>query len=327
MAKEREEKKEETLTRREKSKLKESIIEEIETDVKSEIVTSVIEDVKKSFDREYKEEIKQALTKEVKEDIKESIWKEQKKLLRHKNFKIVRLTLYVFLLLLTSVYAIYCLYRVDQLEVLKNPREILQTTTSKVTTTTELMKDLEWYKNEYGYLLDTVQITNLDLYKGNYKISSLEEKEKLALAYKNLKADKIEKEGIIRTIKEADLVDAYQALFGSDQDYKGVDFAVEGVNFAYRSQYGEYISVDKNDTKEKIVQQIIEIKEEKNKICFVTIVGILKNNHLYNVIDDTLVAEKYNEEDLEQYVKKLSKMEYQFTKKGSEYFISEWTGK
>ncbi len=321
------EKKEETLTKKEKNKLKESILEEIETDVKSDIVSSVVEDVKKSFDREYKEEIKQELTKEVKEDIKENFRKEQNRLLRQKNFKIVRLTLYIIVLLAGSLYAIYCLYKTDQLEVLKNPKAYTPSTTMTTTTTTELVKDLNWYKKEYGYILEPIKITNTSLYKGNYKVNQLEMKEKLAIAYQVLDKDSIETEGVIRTIKDADMVEAYQKVFGTKEDYKSVRFTVEGMDYVYRSQYGEYISVDKEEKTEEIVQKIVDIKEEENDLYFTTIVGTLKDEHLYNIIENRVIAEKGSESDLEKYEKDLSKMEYHFTKEGDTYYLSEWTGK
>ena len=134
-------------------------------------------------------------------DIKENIKEDEKKMSRRKNFKIVRLYIYILLLMAGSIFLIYKLYVTGNLDVVKD----IKISTTTTTTTTALVKDLKWYMNKYGNILDNIKIDNVSLLKGNYDISKIDVKDKLAIAYNNLSSDSITKDGMIYSVKEEDL--------------------------------------------------------------------------------------------------------------------------
>ena len=264
---------EKVLDKKTKENLKKEILGEINTDVKKEIVETFVEDVKKEIDNEYKEEIKRQISDEVIDDVKANIRREQNKLNRRKTFKIIRLNIYLIVLFIFSIFLIYRLYKTDNLSILKK-----NTTTTTTLTTSAVVKDLNWYINNYGYLINNLKFTNFELLRGNYNIKEIPVKDKLAMVYKNIPSDAIHIEGIIYTIDEESMINVYKELFGSIDDYMGTDFDVDALNFAYSASNKQYLSVaKKNDNVEFVVNKIVDIKESNDQLMIDSYVGIVKN--------------------------------------------------
>lgn len=308
---------EKVLDKKTKENLKKEILNEINTDVKQEIVEKVVEDVKIQIDVEYKEALKRQISDEVIEDVKTNIKREQNKLNRRKTFKIIRLYIYLFVLFIFSLFLIYRLYETDNLAVLK------KNTTTTTTSTTTIVKDLNWYINNYGYLINNLKFTNFELLRGNYNIKEIPVNDKLAMVYKNLSSDAIHVEGIIYTIDEESIVNGYKELFGSIDDYIGTDFEVESLNFAYSTSNKQYVSVaKKNDVVEFVVNKIIDIKENNNQLMIDAYVGVVKNDKLYSVLDlDNELADYRSGSDLSIYKDSLTVIQYSFKKIDGKYYI------
>lgn len=312
-------KNDQVIDKKTKEKLKKEILEEIDTDIKKDICEKVVEDVKNMMDLEYKDRLKENISSEIIEDIKNNIRKEQNKLNRRKTFKIIRLYIYIILLCAASILAIYRLYITDNLSLLKK-RETTVMTTS---TTTTIIKDLNWYISNYGDLINKLHFTNFELLKGSYNIKEISISDKLAMVYKNLPTDVIHVEGIIYTIEEADIINAYQELFGSAEDYIGADFDVDSLSFAYSISNKNYISVaKKNINEEYVVNKIVDIKESNDILTIEAYIGIIKDNKLYSVLDlDTAVVDYKTGTDLSLYKEELTEMEYHFKKIEGKYYI------
>lgn len=314
------EKNTQVIDKKAKDKLTKEILEEINTDVKKDIVEKVVEDVKDMMDLEYKSQLKENISSEIIDDIKGNIRKEQNKLNRRKNFKIVRLYIYIILLCIASILAIYRLYITDNLSIL--PKN--ETTKITTMTTTTIIKDLNWYINNYGDLLNNLHFTNFELLKGNYNIKEISLSDKLAMVYKTLATEKIHVEGIIITIDEDDIIEAYKNLFGTIDDYMGTDFDVDFLKFAYSISNKNYISVDKkNINEEYAVNKIIDIKENNDILSIVAYVAIIKDDKIYSVLDLDKAIDDYKMGiDLSFYKDELTQIEYHFKKSEGQYYIN-----
>ncbi|MDE6141098.1 MAG: hypothetical protein K2G03_00705 [Bacilli bacterium] len=306
------------LDKKTKENLKKEILSEINTDVKKEIVETFVEDVKKEIDNDYKEEIKRQISDEVIEDVKANIKREQGKLNRRKTFKIIRLNIYLIVLLAFSLFLIYRLYKTDNLAILKK-----NTTTTTTSTTTAVIKDLNWYINNYGYLINNLHFTNFELLKGNYNIKEIPVSDKLAMVYKTLGTNVISVEGTIYTINEEDIINAYKELFGSVDDYVGTDFTVDSLNFAYSVSSKKYISVAKRSEKvEYVVNKIIDIKENNDILTIDAYVGVVKEDKLYCLLDlENEIADYRSGSDLTVYRDSLTQIQYKFKKIDGKYYI------
>ncbi len=309
---------EKVLDKKAKENLKKVILNEINTDVKKEIAEEVVKDVKKQIDDDYKEELKRQISDDVMEDVKANIKREQNKLNRRKTFKIIRLNIYLIVLLAFSLFLIYRLYKTDNIALLKKP-----TTTTKEVSTTSVIKDLNWYINNYGYLINNLKFTNFELLKGNYNIKEIPIKDKLAMVYKNLASDAIHVEGIIYTIDEQDIIKGYKELFGTVDDYISADFEVDLLDFAYSTSAKKYISVArKNNKVEYAINKIVDIKENNDVLTIEALIGIVKNDKLYSLLDmDNELAEYKGGSDLSIYKDNLTSLEYRFKKIEGKYYI------
>ncbi len=308
------------LDKKTKEQLKQDIMEEINTKHKDEICSAIVDDVKKSFDHEYKEALKSQISSEIMDDIKKDIAKEQKKINRAKSFKIFRLYIYILLLIAGACYMIYCLYKSDNIEILKTGGKTTSSVTTKETTTTELIKDLDWYIKEYGSLLDSIKVADFDLFKGNISMNTLAADSKLALAYRLLDKSTINVDGIINTISEEDIMNAYNKLFGSNEGYVATNFMADNLSYAYSTNNRAYIAISNNSEIDDIAtNKIIDIKENNGEIIITTIVALIKDNNVYNVENlDEAVGPKA---DLSTYADSLTKVDYRFKKVNDSYYI------
>ncbi len=306
------------LDKKTKENLKKEILNEINTEVRQDIVDNIVSDIKKELDNDYKEEIKRQISDDVIEDVKANIKREQNKLNRRKTFKIVRLNIYLIVLFAFSLFLIYRLYKTDNLAILKKNTE----PTTTITTTT-VVKDLNWYINNYGYLINNLKFTNFELLKGNYNIKEIPIKDKLAMVYKTLGTESIHVEGTIYTIAEDALIEEYKNLFGSIDDYIAADFEVDSLDFAYSVSNKQYISVAKKNTNpEYVVNKIVDIKENNNVLTIEALVGIVKDDKLYSVLDlDNEVSIYRSGSDLSVYRDSLTQIQYKFKKINDKYYI------
>lgn len=312
------------IDKKTKEELTQQILDEINTTVKDDIVSEVVSDIKKSIDTEYKNNIKNEIREEITNDIKKSIQKEEKKLSRSKSFKIFRLYIYLIVVIGCALYMIYRLYATDNLGVInKNLTRGIgtKTTTTEVNkTTTEEVKDLNYYMDRYANLLDSIKISNTDLVKGNINIESISIQDKLALAYALLE-DEILVDGTIYTIDEDSMKESYKTIFGSLDDYEATTFEVRGLNFAYSANTSSYLAVGTiNDSISYVNNEIINIYEEDEIIVLEAKVYIIKDNYIYNATNTNYRLVKVTDDlDISKIKNRLSTVEYRFEKTNNQY--------
>ncbi len=306
------------LDKKTREQFKQDIMEEINTKYKSDICNAIVDDVKESFDHDYKEDLKKQISDELIVDIKKDIAKEQKKVSRSKSFKIFRLYIYLLILIVAACYMIYCLYKSDNMDILKTRGET--TTTSAPQTTKKLVKDFNWYYKEYGHLLNNLIITDYNLVNGNMVISSLGSEARLALAYKNVDKKDILVDGIINSVSEDVLKEAYRNLFGSEEGYVATNFNVDNLSYAYSTNNKAFIAIYRDVTETTpITNKITDIKEENGMIVITSIVGVIKDNKVYNI--NNLNEAVGDNADLNTYKDVLTTVEYRFKNINDNYYI------
>lgn len=314
------------IDKKTKEELTSQILEEINTTVKDDIVNEVVCDIKKSIDTEYKDSIKNEIKEEITADIKKSIQKEEKKLSRSKTFKIVRLYLYLIIVIGCAGFMIYRLYITDNLGIINDKLGKSQTTSMKtmtsgeVPTSTEKIKDLAYYMELYGNILDNIKISNTDLVKGNYTVETISIQDKLALAYAILD-DEVQVDGTIYTVSEDALKKAYETIFGSLEGYAADSFYISGLNFAYSATTSSYLAVGNiDDTMSYVNNKIVNIVEEDNIIVVDAKSYIVKDDYIYSATNTNYRLVKNSEDlDISKIQNRLATIEYRFEKANDQY--------
>ena len=109
---------------------------------------------------------------------------------------------------------------------------------------------------------------------------------------------------------DAIIKNAYENLFSDT--YKSVSFNYDGNQIRYISKLNSYITnsiLKKTDTNVK--REIIDIKVDNDKVTITTIEGLVKDNKLYNVVNNTEIPD-YKNDALTNYQDKLNKVTYTF---------------
>lgn len=313
------------LTRRQKEKLTVEILEEIDNTVKKDLVDEVVNDVRGEFNTTYKNEIKEQIKDELVKDIKEDIKKEEKKLSRSKSWKIFRLYIYLIALIACSVFMIIKLYNTGNLDITKNEYiDKLSSVVSKnetTTTTTEVVKDLNYYKDNYGYLMNNVKVSNIDLLKGTYEVSSISMADRLAIVFNSLDSSDILVDGQFRKVSEDTLVNQYKKVFGSNDDYQQTSFKVSNNTYVYTSSLESYIAIVSEDINEYVENEVINVEEADNTLIFTCSVAYVKGNHVYNINSPYYRIAELDEGKVNfgNLINRLTKVSYTFEKNEDSY--------
>lgn len=309
-----------------KEEMTEQIIEEINSTVKKDVIDSVVSDIKSEFNREYKDSIKEDIKKDIVDDIKKDIAKEQKKLSRSKSFKIFRLYLYLLIVVAALCYLLYRLYETDTLTVIDKSYTRKPTTTEVTTTverTTEIVKDSGYYIKNYGYLLDNIKISNYDLVKNGVEVNNMQMSDRLILAYANVDKTKIQMDGVIHSLKEEDLIDAYKEVFGESDGYSQSNFTSNGLNYVYSSSNGAYMAIGE-EVEDNYIQNIITNgREEEDIITLEARAYVVKDNAIYNPNNMNYRIMTMNDgADISRVQNRLLSVEYNFKKDDLGYHLT-----
>ena len=310
------------LDKKTKEQIRQELLEVINTKVKDQLVETVANDVKETFDAEKKEEIKEEISQELIIDIKEEINKEQKKLTRKKSFQVFRLKFLILLLIAVIVFLVYRLYLLGGIDLLN---KVNIPGIEQVTTTTQVVnKDFDYYLEKYGYLVNSFNVTNLELLKGTYNISDVDITDKLAMVYNSLGETDIVKEGIIYSVSNDVMKNSYIKLFGSEEGYRTSNFYVNGISYAYQESTTSYLAIVTGTITKanEFLYEIESIKEDGTNIVITTKVGLVKDEELYNVFDVNNSLGKVSELKKSDYLDKLSVVEYTFKKINNKYYIN-----
>lgn len=311
------------LTEKEKKKIKENIMDEIKDDLTVELSKTLVNEVNKSFDVDYKEELKSRISDEISEDIKSDFEKEEKRKVRGKNFKILRLYLYIIILLCIIGFVFYKMYKTDNLDIIgikKLGKSGINITTP---TTTEEDNKKAQLLEKYKDILDNIKIKSTFYINGDILVENLTTQEKFVLAYNTLSESAIEKDGSFYTLESSKLENAYKNLYGLD-DYQAMDFSCDGKDFKYSTKTNYYLALNETETDNVDVIMNIESVDENDEYVYVDVItAIHKGDFIYSKNNLNASVTKYKDTlDLKQYKDKLTTNRVVFKKVLNKTYLS-----
>lgn len=241
----------------------------------------------------------------------------------------------IILLLLGLIgYMGYCLYDAEYFDFL--PRRCEQEGTCQEIENdghqlSEVVKDTAWYKTNYGYLFDGLQLDldpdGLDahyLYSGDYRAGDIKPAYLLAMAY-NRVAPTLGSNEI--TVSEETLKYGFIETFGSLDHYARGGFRNGCLNFNYERSEASYVAADvtcSRQSEREILEQIDEIYEEGNALYFITTATIYdaQEESFYSFEDPfRAVATGVTKNDLNKTQARLNHYQYQFKKTDGQYYF------
>lgn len=312
---------------------------------KEKIEKQIIKDIKTELKPELKNELKPELKEEVMEDLllvidretKNKLDKVEHKINHHKNMSILRKTIIIIILLLLVIFETKLLYDHNLIPYIQN-NNIEKTPEDNTTievynndTSNTILKDKEWYLDNYSYLLDNVKTNLTDdnkyyLYEGNYKELTIKNSVRLNMAYQVLEESNIQTENNVITISNENLKEAYKKVFGSIANYKESNFSNDCIQFFYDSINDNYMAINTicEESNTEFKEYIDNIYEEDNNIIIETIIGVYnKDNNTLLKINGTEVSDSFNEEfSIEDYKELLDKYKYTFKNIDGEYYFN-----
>lgn len=248
----------------------------------------------------------------------------------------------ILILLLAAMigYMGYCLYDVKYFDFMKSDCERNNTCSETDNSengekTPEIIKDTAWYRNNYGYLYDNLQVgLSADkveayyLYSGDYKVSEIQPTYLLGMAYNHLNSSTSYDSANGIVVPAADLRQAYINLVGDADHFAKHDFTYHCANFQYDKNADTFSASSvlcADNTNRTILEQIDEIYEEGNVLYFLTTATIFDRKEQNFYTFDNLfkpVASNVGEDDLAKHASLLNHYQYQFNKVDNQYYFS-----
>lgn len=274
----------------------------------------LIEEIKGSV----KEKLDQEISRRIDYESRNKLDKMERRIYRQKRWALIRRDIVILILIGLAIFEGKILYDNNLLFGLKKVsntstevksdkttkeevKEDKKTEEEKEEKKEEVKKDLAYYKENYGYLLDNIK-TNLSgddkyyLYKNSLKADDLKNSIKLNIVYQLL--DVKSSDGILK-IDEETIKDKYKEIFGSLDAYEAVNFYDDCVNFIYNKDSKIYMAIETscNISNKEIFRQIKDIKEDNDKIIIEFYVGILdkEKNEISSIDGDSY---EYNDENI-----------------------------
>lgn len=298
-------------------------LEETETiDVKK-----IEKDLNKFLETKKDEITKDIISKiddQVEFKVSKRLKEEEKKFIRGKNSKIIRRDIAIILLIALLGYFGYCLYKVDYFGIKTKVVEVPKKDTpgdnksDETNPTIDDKPNASYYIKEFGYLIDTININDEEVYKF-YKNKITKEElttdQILKIAYHNLDKEEITLENNMITFKAESISKEIEKVLG-DIPFTNQMFSYNNTKFMYYNE--TYLGLKEEDKELGLTYKVIDANEKDGKLEFEIIIGKVENNKLYN-LNDKLVNDKYKDEDLTEYQDKLSKYKITFVFQNDKY--------
>lgn len=316
------------------SEVKEKVLAELDKEIKSSIVNNV---------EKYKEEIKDEISSEINNEVMNAVKREEKRLLRSKNFSMLKKNIIILILFAIVCYFGYCLYDAKYFDFMKSDCEKNNTCVTSVgentdsTETEEVVKDKNWYIENYGYLLKDAnvslsadQASSYYLYSNDHKLSEIKTSYLLNMAYKKIPEKSIKTNTLNITINAEDLKSAYQELFGTLDGYKDTTFTYNCLTFVYNKEKSKYVAENNkcSSSNKAILEAITDMYEEDNKLYILTSATIYdKTESSFYSFDNLFdpILSNVTDADLETNAKKLNKYQYIYKKVDNNYYLDSIT--
>ncbi len=322
------------LTKKEQITIKNDIVENIKEQVLYDIDKEIKNNIKAKTE-DYKKEIKETLISEINDEINLAIKREEKRFIRGKNIALFKKNVIILILLAVIGYFGYCLYDVKYFKFMQNYAEnvaIEPVIDKENSEKNEVIKDEQWYLDNYSYLLNTAHITlnndNINayyLYSQDHDIKDIRNAYLLNMAYKNLPENAIKTSSSTITISGEDLNNAFQKTF-YDLEYTPTNFTYDCLNFTYNESKNRYNAENTQclPANNEIVETIDKIYEEDQNI-YIETYATLYNNEEKNcyAFDDlfTPVVTNIEKEQIAENSKKLNKYQYVYELIDNIYYL------
>ena len=169
---------------------------------------------------------------------------------------------------------------------------------------------LDELKKEYANLLDGYTVSDKcsylgDLYKGNLT-SDL----KKYFTLNSFDFDSLKKEEDYQIISNDTFKLAYEKLFNTD--YNAGSFDYNGNSIRYVNMINSYMTASLLKKEETLIQrEILDIKLDDNKVLITTVEGIVKDNKIYNILNNREIDD-YEDGSLVKNRDDLNKVVYVF---------------
>lgn len=269
---------------------------------------------------EIKKELYEYTDETVRKYYLQEIEKVNKIIIREKNKKILFRNFIITLLLLIIVFLLYLLNSVNYFAKFSdsNPKE---DEVKEVIKEKEIIKEvpkeeekkeptLSELKETYSYLLNNIIINEESSYLKDYYSGNLTNELKNYLALNIVDLKKVDDMDDYNMFSDALIKASYEELFSDN--YKSISFNYNGNQIRYISKLNSYISNDiikKIDS--NIKREITAIKVDNNKVTITTVEGLIKEDKLYNVLDNKEISD-YKKDSLVNYQDKLNKLTYTY---------------
>lgn len=330
------------MAKKEENDLKKDILKEVKEKVlielNKEIKHSILDNVEK-----YKEDLKEEMNEAINNEVSNVMKREEKRMLHSKNFSIFKKNVLLLILIGIICYFGYCLYDVKYFDFMKSDCEkngTCYTASSddvEEKTENEIVKDKDWYIENYGYLLKNAQVSlNADqvsayyLYNTDHKLNEIKTAYLLNMAYQKLDSKSIKTNSMNVTITASDLKNAYQELFGTLDHYKDTNFSYNCLNFVYNKEKDKYIAENRkcSGANKQILESISDMYEEDNKLYILTTATIYDQTEgsyytFDNLYDPILM--NVTEDNFLENAKKLNRYQYIFKKVDDQYYLDSIT--
>lgn len=258
-----------------------------------------------------KDELKGYVDISIKKAIKEELDKSNKRLIREKNKRILTRNIIILILLIIIALLLVLMYKNRFFNKYLGCETNSITTKETKTVTAEEVPTVtkDDLIKEFAYLLENVKIHEDSEYIEEFYSGKLSNEIKNYLAFNNLDIASLGTEDDYNIFDSSLLRVEYDKLFNSH--YEGLSFNYLNDKVRYIDKMDSYITNKVLDSvKSNIQREIIDISVDDDTTVFTCVEGVLKDNHLYNVLTKKEV--KYNKGSISDYEEYLTKVVYTF---------------
>ena len=262
-----------------------------------------------------KEELTDYVNIQIQKNFTAELERANKRLIKEKNKKIMKKNIIILLLLILVGYLVYLLYDNRYFDKYFNTEIPINENNRNEEISVEKEQEKEEISlakliDEYGHLLNKIEISENSEYIKDYYEGNLTNELKNYLALNNVDFDSLFNEDGSNIIENTELEKYFNELF--NENYESKTFIYNGVKLKYMSKLESYISdslLKKSES--NIKSEIIDIKVEDTQIVVTTIEGIIKDEKLYNVLTNKEIK-TYKKDSLTKYKDKLNRVVYTF---------------
>ena len=264
-----------------------------------------------------KEDLNDYIIVQVKKEIEQTIDKDYKKEIKEKNRRIFFGNILLFIMLVAIIYLVFLLYKQNYFEKYLLSSDINNQNSSlthEKEDNNEEVKDkvvsLKEKIEKYGYLLNKINISEKCDYLNDYYSGKLSNSLKNYIALNNVDLKSFTVEDDYNIISEEAVNNSYSSIFSDDFEKSNFDFNGNKIRYigSLKSFISEYL-ITKNDN--NITREIIDISLEDNKVIITTVEGIIKDDKLYNIMNNNEI-EEYTLNEISNYKDKLNILKYIF---------------